>query len=349
MKSVGPLAHFLLQNGMAKRPCVLYRNISKKPIDELPSTSTDLNHKMATYQVNPEKSIKVEVESGLPMLEVPLPSRLEKCLFILRPISDTVGSFCKKLKDEDKGVEIAAVYKIDGTRISTSVPIENLMLFPHFRIRINDQIFDVETPATNGDTDILKSSDKLKGLQQLKATVATLYTVLNVDGYKMERERKLMVALEDVEVNLKPMEKIRKQIENECELYSKKVLWGGLIAMGVQTGIFARLTWIDYSWDIVEPCTYFATFSTVIATFGYYIHTKQSFEYPSAEQRVFTQQFHKRAKKQKFDITEYNNLKTLQHEIKADLKRLRDPLQQHLPAHRLASLESEAAKWRLET
>jgi hypothetical protein len=45
--------------------------------------------------------------------------------------------------------------------------------------------------------------------------------------------------------------------------------------MGVQTGIFARLTWVEYSWDIVEPCTYFATYFTVFATFGYYIFTKQ--------------------------------------------------------------------------
>lgn len=47
--------------------------------------------------------------------------------------------------------------------------------------------------------------------------------------------------------------------------------------MGLQTGIFARLTWYEYSWDIMEPVTYFATFSTVFATFGYYLMTNQVF------------------------------------------------------------------------
>lgn len=64
-------------------------------------------------------------------------------------------------------------------------------------------------------------------------------------------------------------------IDTECDRYSVNVLWAGLVAMGIQTGVFLRLTFVDYSWDIVEPCTYFATFSTVMATFGYYIHTKQ--------------------------------------------------------------------------
>lgn len=73
----------------------------------------------------------------------------------------------------------------------------------------------------------------------------------------------------------------------------------------------------------------------------------QNFEYTSAHERLFTSQFHKRAKKYKFDIRKYNDLKQLQHDLKQDLRRLRDPLQQHLPAHRLAALESEAAKTRL--
>ncbi|CAD5216115.1 unnamed protein product [Bursaphelenchus xylophilus] len=352
MKLDRPFVGLFLCHRLVRQPRLLCRNYSTRnsSIEDVPSTSAnDLTQKLTSFRSDPEKIIKVKVRNGLPMLKVPLPSRAEKCLFILRPISDTVGSFCQKLRDEDKGIEIAAIYKMDGTRVSKSVPIESLMIFPIFRIRINDQIFDVETQssATSSDMELLKSSDTLKGMDDVKATVAALYTVLNIDGFKLEREKKLMVALEEIQLKLEPLEKIRIQLEQECEHYSNQVLWGGLITMGIQTGIFARLTWIDYSWDIVEPCTYFATFSTVIATFGYYIYTKQSFEYDSAQQRVFTQQFHKRAKKAKFDIKEYNQLKSLEHEIKEDLRRLRDPLQQHLPAHRLASLELDAAKWRL--
>ncbi|KAI6174684.1 Calcium uniporter protein [Aphelenchoides bicaudatus] len=297
--------------------------------------------------VSPIK-LTVRVENGLPILEVPLPSREEKCRFILRPISDTIGSLCDYLKHEDKGVEIAAVYCSDGTRISRSVAIENLMLMPHFRLRLNDQYYEVSTPQANAidARKILESSEKLKSLDDLRAKIATLYAVLNVDDFKLEREKNLLKRIEEVEQSLRPLEIIRKTIEEECERYSIRVLWFGFIAMGVQTGIFARLTWWEYSWDIVEPCTYFATFSTVFATFGYYIFTKQSFEYPTAERRFFTNQFHKRAVRYNFDIDAYNDLKRLSIELRHDLERIRDPLQQHLPATRLASLESEQAKIR---
>ena len=45
--------------------------------------------------------------------------------------------------------------------------------------------------------------------------------------------------------------------------------------MGVQFGALARLTWWEYSWDIMEPITYFVTYGTSIAAFAYYVLTKQ--------------------------------------------------------------------------
>ncbi|KAI6170078.1 Calcium uniporter protein [Aphelenchoides besseyi] len=319
--------------------------------ESTPSTSKGNESTITTEITKASVELQIKIENGLPILEVPLPSRDEFCRFVLRPISDTVGTFCDYLREEDKGVEISAVYACDGTRISRSVSIEHLMLIPHFRLRINDQFFEVSTPQSNAieARELLKSTDRLKDLNDLRAKIATLHTIFNVDDFKLERERKLLERLEEVEKQLLPMEKVRKEIEKECERYSTNVLWCGFIAMGLQTGIFARLTWFEYSWDIVEPCTYFATYSTVFATFGYYIYTKQNFEYPSAEGRIFSHQFYKRAKKQEFSIETYNELKRLQTELRSDLQRIRDPLCQHLPASRLLSLEGETAKFRLRS
>ena len=51
--------------------------------------------------------------------------------------------------------------------------------------------------------------------------------------------------------------------------------WTGLSMMGLQFGILARLTWWDYSWDVMEPVTYFVTYGTAMAMFSYYIVTNQ--------------------------------------------------------------------------
>jgi len=45
--------------------------------------------------------------------------------------------------------------------------------------------------------------------------------------------------------------------------------------MGLQFGLLARLTWWEYSWDIMEPVTYFVTYGTAIALYAYYVVTKQ--------------------------------------------------------------------------
>jgi hypothetical protein len=45
--------------------------------------------------------------------------------------------------------------------------------------------------------------------------------------------------------------------------------------MSVQFGILARLTWWEYSWDIMEPVTYFVTYGTAMAAYAYYVITKQ--------------------------------------------------------------------------
>uniref|UniRef100_A0A1I7VB61 M48 family peptidase n=1 Tax=Loa loa TaxID=7209 RepID=A0A1I7VB61_LOALO len=48
--------------------------------------------------------------------------------------------------------------------------------------------------------------------------------------------------------------------------------------------------------------------------------------------------FYKEAAKSNFDISRFNELQNVASSLKHDLKRLRDPLYQHLPATRLASL-----------
>lgn len=56
---------------------------------------------------------------------------------------------------------------------------------------------------------------------------------------------------------------------------SNWLAWAGLGLMSVQFGILARLTWWEYSWDIMEPVTYFVTYGTVIATYAYFVVTKE--------------------------------------------------------------------------
>ena len=76
----------------------------------------------------------------------------------------------------------------------------------------------------------------------------------------------------------------------------------GLGAMGIQFGCFARLTWFEYSWDIMEPVTYFATYGTLILFYCYFLLTRQEYTYPDTQERIQLFRLHKAAKKKSFDI-----------------------------------------------
>nr|XP_021146977.1 calcium uniporter protein, mitochondrial [Columba livia] len=110
---------------------------------------------------------------------------------------------------------------------------------------------------------------------------------------------------------------------------------GGLAYMATQFGILARLTWWEYSWDIMEPVTYFITYGSAMAMYAYFVMTRQEYVYPEARDRQYLLFFHKGAKKTRFDLEKYNQLKDAIAQAELDLKRLRDPLQVHLPIQQI--------------
>ena len=68
---------------------------------------------------------------------------------------------------------------------------------------------------------------------------------------------------------------LKHELAVKAEKRTNRLTWVGLSLMGLQFGLLARLTWWEYSWDIMEPVTYFVGYGSAIAMFGYYILTKQ--------------------------------------------------------------------------
>lgn len=64
-------------------------------------------------------------------------------------------------------------------------------------------------------------------------------------------------------------------LEQQSGRRANVLTWVGLGLMSVQFGVLARLTWWEYSWDIMEPVTYFVTYGTAMACYAYFVLTKQ--------------------------------------------------------------------------
>ncbi|XP_072940909.1 calcium uniporter protein, mitochondrial [Epargyreus clarus] len=330
------LAKLEINRGLCLSP--IYRNLSNnreswcrrwRPMRRSFFTSVCVHGSKATpAKVDTDKSDEVLVtyRRGLPVITVPLPSRRERCRFTLRPVSQTVGDLLEQVKKEDRGVERATALAADErVRIAASDTVESL-LENDFRLIINDTEYYVKSPAQER-----LSSEEITRLSDVRNLVNQLYEALNVREHQIRKERELRAQLEKLSAELQPLEEKRMSLEVETTRRTSALTWIGLGLMGVQFGVLARLTWWEYSWDIMEPVTYFVTYGTAMAAYAYFVLTKQEYVLPDVKDRQHLLTLHKKAKKIGLDINQYNYLKDEIDKLQKDLARLRDPLQIHLP------------------
>jgi hypothetical protein len=101
--------------------------------------------------------------------------------------------------------------------------------------------------------------------------------------------------------------------------------------MSFQVGILAELTWDVYSWDIVEPISYFIAYATAMSFYAFHLMTRADFEYMTMTDRLFLRKFYTEARRHSFDISLYNRLKNRLFITHTDLARLHSPLSLSLP------------------
>jgi hypothetical protein len=102
---------------------------------------------------------------------------------------------------------------------------------------------------------------------------------------------------------------VKARIEARSEAKTSGLLWAGLALLSIQGGALAWLTWWVYSWDIMEPVTYFLTFANSMVFFAYFIIIQQNYTFLPLRSRQFLQFFHKKSKEQHFDVGQFNKLK----------------------------------------
>ncbi|XP_033161671.1 calcium uniporter protein, mitochondrial isoform X2 [Drosophila mauritiana] len=300
-------------------------------IGELVNNSNTTSAPKNTVQQN---DIYVEYVNGMPHMTVRLPSRNELCQFALKPISHNVGDLLAMLRAEDRGIDRAAVINKHGVRIASSCTIESL-LDDSFSIQINNRTLDVNPPKRDKVT--LESMDKVGDVRKV---IAQLYEAFNVGEYQLEKSNQLAKELETLRYELEPLEEKKLELSKKAARRTNFMTWMGLGLMSVQFGILARLTWWEYSWDIMEPVTYFVTYGTTMAMYAYYCVTKREYMMEDVKNREFSLSLYRNAKKVQFDVEHYNELKRKSAELEYNLRRINDPLNMQLPSHLVRTQEN---------
>ncbi|XP_066137065.1 calcium uniporter regulatory subunit MCUb, mitochondrial [Saccopteryx bilineata] len=274
--------------------------------------------------VVPPDEITINYRHGLPLITLTLPSRKERCQFVVKPMLSTVGSFLQDLQNEDRGVKKAAIFTADGSEIANST-LMGILLMNDFKLVINKITYHVKCPKKEK-----LSNEHTTEMENMKSLVHRLFTALHLEEFQKKREHHLLEKIDNLKGQLQPLEEMKVRIEARSEAKSSGLLWTGLALLSMQGGALAWLTWWVYSWDIMEPVTYFITFANSMVFFAYFIVTRQDYTYSAIKSRQFLHFFHKKSNQQHFDVVQYNKLKEDLAKAKESLNQLRRSL--YLPA-----------------
>ncbi|XP_010187951.1 PREDICTED: mitochondrial calcium uniporter regulatory subunit MCUb, partial [Mesitornis unicolor] len=269
--------------------------------------------------------VTINYRHGLPVITLMLPTRSERCRFTVKPMVTTVGAFLQDVQREDKGIERAEVFSTDGSKVSNATLME-VLLMNDFKLVINNTEYRASPPVKDKP-----SSEHATEMEDVKSLVHRLFVALHLEDHQIRKERELLQKLDRLKEELLPLEQMKARLMDSADAKTSRLLWVGLALMSTQGGALAWLTWWVYSWDIMEPVTYFITYGSAMAFYAYFVLTKQDYIYPDAKDRQFLHYFYRKSKTQYFNVERYNKLKEDLAEAEESLRRLRQPLHLRLP------------------
>ncbi|KFP11422.1 Mitochondrial calcium uniporter regulatory subunit MCUb, partial [Egretta garzetta] len=273
----------------------------------------------------PSDEVTITYRHGLPVITLTLPTRSERC-----HVRFWVPHYKKDVVLLERVQRRTTKLVRDGSKVSCATLMEVLFM-NDFKLVINNTAYNVSPPVKDK-----LSSEHATETEDIKSLVHRLFVALHLEDHQIRKERELLQKLDHLKEELLPLEQMKARIMDSADAKTSKLLWVGLALMSTQGGALAWLTWWVYSWDIMEPVTYFITYGSAMAFYAYFVLTKQDYIYPDAKDRQFLHYFYRKSKKQHFNVERYNKLKEDLAEAEESLRRLRQPLHLRLPIQEIS-------------
>lgn len=107
---------------------------------------------------------------------------------------------------------------------------------------------------------------------------------------------------------LKQLQKKKEEIDMLAHKQVRRILWSGLGFLLAQLSLFIRLTFWEFSWDVMEPITFFSTGAGLIAGYAYFLVTSRDPTYQDLLKRLFLSRQKKLMQKHNFSNERYMEL-----------------------------------------
>lgn len=101
----------------------------------------------------------------------------------------------------------------------------------------------------------------------------------------------------------------KEQIDKQAHKQVRVVLWSGLGLLIMQVGLFFRLTFWDFSWDVMEPIAFFTTTTGLVIGYAYFMFTSKDPSYQDLMMTLFLSRQRKLVKKYNFDLNRFKELR----------------------------------------
>ena len=102
-------------------------------------------------------------------------------------------------------------------------------------------------------------------------------------------------------------------------------MMGALVGLTAQFGVYAHLTWFVFSWDIMEPITFFVGQGAAILFYMYFAFVKRDFTYDEVYSYFYDRKLKRLLAKSGFDTQQHETLRLMIEAAKLDLQQYQQP------------------------
>ncbi|XP_028752786.1 calcium uniporter protein 6, mitochondrial [Neltuma alba] len=107
---------------------------------------------------------------------------------------------------------------------------------------------------------------------------------------------------------LRRLQEKKLEIDMLAHKQVRRILWCGLGASLLQVGLFFRLTFWEFSWDVMEPIAFFVTSTGLVIGYAYFLFTSRDPTYQDFMKRLFISRRKKLIKRYNFDVERFKEL-----------------------------------------
>ncbi|MED6189746.1 hypothetical protein PIB30_098985 [Stylosanthes scabra] len=107
---------------------------------------------------------------------------------------------------------------------------------------------------------------------------------------------------------IKKLQQKKEEIDILAYKQVRRILWFGLGFSVVIVGLFFRLTFWEFSWDVTGPIAYFITTIGLVIGYAYFLFTSRNPSYQDLMKRLFLSRQRKLFKRHNFDVKRFREL-----------------------------------------